>query len=157
MTFIGIDPGQAGGIAWSRDGHLAVSKMPETDRDLLDLLREILREETHGMVQALLEKVHSMPSQGVKSTFTFGEGFGKLQMALAALEIPFEFVTPQKWQKEMGCLSGGDKNITKAAAQRIAPKIKVTHAVADAILICAYCARVATRATPATSNSQQHQ
>ncbi|TXH48887.1 MAG: hypothetical protein E6Q97_23830 [Desulfurellales bacterium] len=140
MTYIGIDPGLSGGIAWIRDGHPCAEKMPATDRDILDLLRGLIREEALGMIYCALEKVHSMPKQGVTSTFTFGEHFGKLQMALAALEIPFEFVTPQRWQKAIGCLTGGDKNVSKAAAQRMFPQVhKITHATADALLIAHFC------------------
>jgi crossover junction endodeoxyribonuclease RuvC len=79
-----------------------------------------------------------MPGQGVTSTFTFGEGFGKLQMALCAAKIPYQFITPLKWQKFLGCMTKGDKNVSKAAAQRLFPDIKVTHAIADALLIAEY-------------------
>jgi len=47
----------------------------------------------------------------------------------------------------MGCLCKGKpkktktekKNIDKAEAQRRYPKIKMTHAIADALLIATYC------------------
>jgi hypothetical protein len=58
------------------------------------------------------------------------------------LKIPFEEVSPVKWQKVMGCLSKGDKNVTKAAAQRLFPDIKITHAIADALLIAEYGRRI---------------
>lgn len=60
---------------------------------------------------------------------------------LAAYEIPYREVTPQKWQQEMQCRSGGDKNVTKAAAQKRWPSDKITHANADASLIAEYCRR----------------
>ena len=75
---------------------------------------------------------------GVKSAFTFGQGFGHIEMALTAAGIPFERVSPQKWQKAMGCLTKGDKNVSKRRAQELFPHLKVTHATADALLIAAY-------------------
>lgn len=139
---IGVDPGKNGGIAaLSHDGevHLA-AKMPPTHRDLWNLIKPYGGE----LNFCYLEKVHSMPGQGVKSTFTFGEGFGALQMALTAAGIPFELVTPNKWQKAMGCQTKGDKNVSKAAAQRLFPNIKITHAIADALLIAEYGRRLRT-------------
>ncbi len=139
MTIIGIDPGKNGGIAWCHEigdwTTTGVEKMPETDTDLLELLCSISGE---GECKAFLERVHSMPGQGVASTFEFGRGFGALRMALLALGIPFDMVTPQTWQKSMSCLSKGDKNVTKSRAQELFPSLKVTHATADALLICEY-------------------
>ena len=90
---------------------------------------------------AMIEKVHSMPKQGVKSSFTFGQGYGFLLGCLTALEIPFEYVTPQKWQRYLGCLSKGDKNVTKQKAQELFPHLEITHATADALLIGEYLKR----------------
>jgi hypothetical protein len=42
------------------------------------------------------------------------------------------------WQKALGCLTKGDKNITKRKAQEMFPGIKVTHATADSLLIAHY-------------------
>ena len=78
---------------------------------------------------------------GVKSAFTFGNGFGHLEMALTAAAIPFERVRPQVWQKATGCMTKGDKNVSKRRAQELFPSIKVTHAIADALLIASYGAK----------------
>ncbi len=140
MRIIGIDPGASGGIGYlTSTGVAAAWKMPDTERDIYDLIEGL----TDGLVGleevvAYIEKVHSRPRQGVSSTFKFGMGYGGLRMALVALKIPFHEVTPQQWQKKMGCMSHGDKNITKAAAQRLYPGIKVTHALADSLLIARY-------------------
>jgi len=142
-TVIGIDPGKNGGIAWIRDGKPCVEKMPETLRDLWEVFTSILG----GMdypesVVAYLEQVHSSPQMGVKSAFTFGQGMGHLEMALTAAGIPFARVRPQAWQKAMGCLTGGDKNISKRRAQELFPPLKITHATADALLIAEYGRRL---------------
>jgi hypothetical protein len=139
--YIGIDPGINGGIAFIPSyGKPWAHKMPETDRDLIDLL-----DVSTDMVEprAVLELVHSSPQMGVKSAFTFGEGYGRLQAVLTALRVPYERVRPQAWQKAMGCLTKGDKNVSKRRAQELFPTLKVTHATADALLIAEYNRRTA--------------
>jgi hypothetical protein len=39
-------------------------------------------------------------------------------------------------------MSKGDKNVTKRRAQQLFPQLKVTHAIADALLIAEYGRRV---------------
>jgi hypothetical protein len=144
MTVIGIDPGTNGGIAWITDGKLCVEKMPDTLQDLWGLIQDIRAAaspplgvgETNAM--AYIEQVHSSPQMGVKSAFTFGNGFGHLEMALTAAGIPFARIRPQVWQKELGCMTKGDKNVTKRKAQELFPSIKATHATSDALLIAHY-------------------
>lgn len=92
----------------------------------------------HTEFKAYLEQVHSSPQMGVKSSFTFGNGFGHLEMALTAAGIPFERVRPQVWQKAMSCMTGGDKNVSKRKAQELFPHIKCTHATSDALLIAEF-------------------
>lgn len=150
MLFIGIDPGANGGIAMiapnngEPTGNSSAFKMPETEKDTYSLIcnltyTEICRLDVETF--ALIEKVHSMPKQGVASTFKFGMNYGLLRGILIALQIPFDEVTPQKWQKAMGCLTHGDKNISKAKAQQLFPQLKITHATADALLIAEHCRR----------------
>jgi hypothetical protein len=143
MTIIGIDPGVNGGIAWITDGKPAVEKMPDTLLDLWELIVDIsMNAGTGGTgIMAYLESVHSSSQMGVKSAFTFGNGFGHLEMALTASGIPFERVRPQVWQKSLGCLTKGDKNVTKRKAQELFPSLKITHATADALLIAEYGTR----------------
>lgn len=141
---IGIDPGASGGIAFIPDNNPAkawAAKMPETLADLWELIDGINYFKQYRSIHACLERVHSMPGQGVASSFKFGQGFGHLEMALTAARIPFTYVTPQKWQKDLQCLTGGDKNVSKARAQQLFPHLKITHALADALLIAEYCRR----------------
>lgn len=138
MLFLGIDPGKGGGLAMLEAGAGARAvRMPATDRDIYDLLCSVRGCGTF----AAIEQVHAMPKQGVSSTFTFGMGYGGLRMALVACDIPFDEVTPRRWQKDMSCLSGGDKNVTKRRAQELFPDVHVTHAVADALLIAEWLRR----------------
>ncbi len=135
---IGIDPGQSGGIAIiSSSGLVLPYKMPETERDIYDLLSGYT---LNGLDNPAvwLEKVHTMPGQGIASAGKFMQGYGFLRGVIIALKYPLYDVTPQKWQQAMGCMSKGDKNITKAKAQQLYPQIKITHAIADCLLIATF-------------------
>jgi len=144
MNVIGIDPGQSGGIAMVGDDPCAI-KMPETERDIFDALNAFSTEAS----SAFIEAVHAMPKQGVSSTFKFGQNFGFLRGCLIALGIPFESVAPQKWQKALGCLTHGDKNVSKRRAQELFPGLKINHYVADALLIALYGQRLQRARHPA--------
>lgn len=142
MIIIGVDPGQSGGIAYlsgSSPEPIKVIKMPETLTDLRDFLRDI-KQYNHPdrEIIAYLEIVHSMPRQGVASSFKFGKNYGNVEAALIFSGFRLERVTPQKWQQAMSCLSRGDKNVTKRKAQELFPSVKITHATADALLIAEY-------------------
>lgn len=136
--FMGIDPGQSGAyvIIDADGGVVDWRKGSETCRDRKDMISAYPE-----IRYAVLEKVHSMPKQGVASSFKFGASFGEAVAILETLDIRHELATPQKWQKEMGCMSRGDKNVTKHAAQRFFPGEKITHANADALLLAEYARR----------------
>lgn len=146
MIFLGIDPGASGGIAIIGGSYADAVPVPDTERDLWEKIRavSVVRDATGsgGRFFAIIERVHSMPKQGVASSFKFGQSYGFLRGLLVASGIPFEEVAPQKWQKELGCLSRGDKNVTKARAQQLFPGLKITHATADALLLAEYARRL---------------
>ena len=135
MQFIGIDPGHSGGaVLLDESGRIidrvAFGKL--TEHDTMEWLVE------WDNSVACIEAVHSMPKDSVTNSFKFGQHYGFLRGCLTALHIPFHTVTPQAWQKAMQCRTKGDKNVTKAAAQRLWPETKWTHALADAALIAEY-------------------
>lgn len=140
--YLGIDPGQSGAVAGLIGGKLIVFPFREdTERDTAENIKSLVT----GNVQpyAVIESVHSFPKQGVASSFKFGQHYGFLRGLLIAYEVPFREVLPEKWQKAMECLSGGNKNVTKARAQQLFPSHRITHATADAILLALYCSRLA--------------
>lgn len=140
-THIGIDPGRSGAIAFLRGDEVWTVKLADhTDRDVLDALRDAAFPNSKR-ASALLELVGARPDNSRVGAFSFGVSYGSLRMALHAADIRFETVTPQKWQAAMRCLTKGDKNISKAKAQEMFPSIKITHAIADALLIAEYCRR----------------
>lgn len=140
MMILGIDPGGSGAI-FKRYQTFDPSPIDwiKNDSTEADLANFILNAVLSGVpIHAFIERVHSMPKQGVASSFKFGQSYGFLRGLLIGHRIPFEEVTPQKWQKEMGCLTKGDKNVSKSRAQQLFPTVKITHANADALLISEY-------------------
>lgn len=142
--FIAIDPGASGGIAW-RDDDKAIhtARMPETEGDILSLLRRfkmsdytVYMEEVGGYVGK---------AQPGSAMFVFGRNTGFLIGAIMALGFRLEMVRPQTWQKNLGigtsrtCASKSEwKNKLKALAQRKFPAANVTLATSDALLILDY-------------------
>jgi len=138
--YLGIDPGKSGALALVDEcgEHVDTFRLAKTLHDVSDWLKTY----RDRVLFACLEKVHSMPKQGVTSSFKFGESFGFCQGMLVGESIPYDLVTPQKWQKLMGCRTRGDKNVSKSRAQQLWPKIKIVHAIADALLIAEYARRI---------------
>ncbi|UKK52680.1 hypothetical protein [Prevotella sp. E2-28] len=146
---MGIDPGVNGGIAIvNMDSHevVDVAAMPDTLTDISEFI-----EKYKDVTAAYVEKVHSMPKQGVASTFTFGMFYGYVLMGVTAHKIRKIDVMPAKWQAEMGVKSkkGEDKtshkNRLKSLAQHLFPKTKVTLKNADALLLAEYGCKEETR------------
>ena len=137
MSVAGIDPGTGGGIAAIGSAGYDAWKMPETEQDLNDLFKYLATQVSF----ALIEAVHANPMNGSIALFKLGRSYGFLRGMLIAHRIPFEEVSPQKWQKALGCLTHGDKNISKAKAQQLFPALKITHKTADALLIAEYARR----------------
>jgi len=144
-TYCGIDPGLAGGIAILEGDELYTFKMPETYPDIYETLKGL--QSDFGGLKAVMERVgNGIPGQSSKATATFARHNGHLEMALYALGIQTEEVTPQKWQKFYSNQIGSSKGLTKVAwknklkglAQRLYPRTKVTLNTADAILLAHY-------------------
>jgi len=148
-VFLGIDPGASGGVGVIRpDGIRVWAFGDKTERDIWDELRASA-EGFEGQVFAVIERVHSMPKQGVSSSFKFGRSYGFLRGCLIGSGLSFTEVNPEIWQRELECRSGGDKNLTKARAQQLFPDLKLTHATSDALLLAEYGRRVAGHRKPA--------
>lgn len=136
--FIGVDPGKSGGAALiDEDGiiHSTVN-FKESEHDINCWFLAI------DMAHAVIERVHSFPKQGVKSMFTFGQSYGFLRGMLVAHSFPFTEVAPGTWQRAQSCLTKGDKRVTYRRAQQLFPEVKVTHSIADALLIADYARKL---------------
>tara|TARA_R110000744_G_scaffold137891_1_gene248522 strand:+ start:293 stop:769 length:477 start_codon:yes stop_codon:yes gene_type:complete len=131
MVIYGIDPGFSGaiaiyetGLSW---GKMRVYDMPimksakgKTILNLSEILNILQPEDPHHNL-AVIEQVGAMPNQGVSSTFRFGQGFGQLQMAIAAQKLPVQYVTPQKWKSHFGL--SRDKGVSRSVAMQRFPEI----------------------------------
>ena len=148
---IGVDPGSAGGgyAALSLDGQVIFTGAFK-NRSPHDFALALQESGIGSVAFVWVEKVHAMPGQGVVSMFSFGRNFGMIEGVLAALQLRYEIIPPQDWQRLVGMKSrvkkNKKKNITgetgtewknrlKAMAQRLFPKIKITLDIADALLI----------------------
>jgi len=107
--YIGIDPGLSGAYCvMCADGTLRVGDLPLVEYAVGKKKRHRLDARTlahvlDGMleVSVVIEDVHSMPGQGVSSTFGFGRATGVIEGVVATLNYPYRFVTPQRWKKAM--------------------------------------------------------
>ena len=99
---LGIDPGKSGGLVGLTNGTVNfVDRMPLGPLGLWDYfensgLRLILQSmEINSNVY--IEDVHSMPTDGSKSAFTFGRQLGWLDMLITRVNIPIHRVRPTVW------------------------------------------------------------
>lgn len=143
LAVLGVDPGVNGGLALLRaDGSISYVqgfRPTMTHTEVVDIVRigaNLLK--AYGSSMAFVEKVGYMPGDGGQGANTFGRVDGLLRGALLMAEISVRDVPPQQWQTAMLCLSGGNKNVTKNRALELFPGQKITHAVADALLIAEY-------------------
>ncbi len=160
MIYIGIDPGFDGAIA-AIDQQGRVVRVYDTPTlevkggakkkrvmDVLTVVKLInrMKDNTDEHIRASLEDVHSMPKQGVASSFSFGRGLGIWEGLLCALGIPVQMVSPQKWKKVMMDGMGKHKDASRLVAQRMFPDadlhLKKHHGRADALLMAAWLRRL---------------
>lgn len=137
--WVGIDPGAKGAVAYTNGTDLELYATPyaKGDYDYSEMVSILQR---HPIKGCILEKVHSMPGQGVRSMFTFGMGYGIWRGILAALKIKHTLVSPPTWTKRMLAGRPGEgKNRAYHEARRLFPdwypKFKYEHEYADAILL----------------------
>jgi hypothetical protein len=116
-----------------------------TEQEIVQMFQKLSLVSSDTKPFGVLEKVHSMPGQGVSSTFKFGQNFGFVRACMYMSGIPFELDTPQKWMKFYGMKKKKEesktdwKNRLKAKAQQLYPNIKITNDMSDAMLIARYC------------------
>ena len=145
MNIIGIDPGLSGAVARIKTNSVYVSDMPvylDGKQKHVDAatLSQII--ESEGLPDvAILERVHSMPRQGVATTFSFGRAVGVAMGVLGARRIPMVQVTPSQWKKHFGLIKK-DKAASVAKATELYGdehwKLKKHEGVAEAALIATW-------------------
>ena len=150
MRYIGIDPGLGGAVAvLGSDGF--ADALHDAPVAIVGKKREHVAARMVGILKpyaensvAALELVHSMPKQGVASAFNFGRGLGLWIGILAALGIPYDLVTPQRWKGVMMDGMGKEKDAARLRAMQLFPfesdqlALKKHHGRAEALLIAEY-------------------
>jgi crossover junction endodeoxyribonuclease RuvC len=160
---IGIDPGLSGALAiLSSDGtpELLADLPIVRDRSLAWIDGSELQSLIVGALggrgaAAMVERVSSMPGQGIASSFQFGIGFGSILGVLQALHIRIEFVTAVVWKRSYGLSK--DKHASLHKARLMFPTAELHLAKhegrAEALLIAHYAigrsARAAASPAPA--------
>lgn len=150
MTCIlGIDPGSKGALALYNGIDLHVYDMPvheikkgKTKRKRLDPYGLVSVLSKHVIDIAYIEQVSAQPGNGAAQAFTYGWMCGGIEVALAACEVPFTYVTPQTWKKELKCPR--EKDGARMRASQLLPKysdlwrLKKHDGRAEAALIAYY-------------------
>jgi hypothetical protein len=151
VTFLGIDPGLGGGLALlcGREP-VRLCRTPAGYQDILDLLRYL-----RDPVFAVLEKIPCAIYGSAKSSMAKLYGsYVAWGMALTACGIPYVEVMAVAWQKALGIPGRRKegrvvvetrpqwKGRLRDEAQRRHPELKVTLAVADALLIAEYARKI---------------
>lgn len=121
---LGIDPGASGALAWfSPEGHLVdVADMPtikvrgKTRVDAQSLGDMISARKPDTIV---VEGVHSMPRQGVASSFAFGYSAGLIEGVAAGAAIPCQIIDSAQWKRKAGVPA--DKSAARQMAIRLWP------------------------------------
>jgi hypothetical protein len=142
--FLGIDPGSVGALSIvdSNKTIFEVLRLQNaTGAEVADWLRTQKQDCEGDALTAAIEHLQPMLKTSKVTMFKLGTSYGHLLGLLDALEIPYQMVRSQRWQKDMKCLSKGKKAITRAAAQRIWPKWKCTNHDSDSLLIALWLAR----------------
>jgi Holliday junction resolvasome RuvABC endonuclease subunit len=147
MMYMGIDPGFSG--AWSLIDHngkyQSCGDMLHNEKHILT--RAVIAEMSQAIdrqdVEIIIESVHSMPGQGVSSSFKFGMAFGAAIAMAERFNCPWHFVTPQMWKKDLGLTS--DKDESLAMARDLFPIAPLTRKKdggrAEALLIAEWLRR----------------
>ena len=102
--FVGCDPGSisgAMGVIDTNGGYVDSWMIEHKDKHILALA---FKSRILGAIppdegaEIGMESVHSMPNQGVASTFQFGRAVGVISAVCELTRYPFHLVTPQKWK-----------------------------------------------------------
>jgi crossover junction endodeoxyribonuclease RuvC len=147
MLYIGIDPGQKGGLCLidEKKKPLKYSVMPNTVKGIVDWFVDVYEEyceQKSLQVTIISEKAQPMPKQGVTSAFTYGQHYGIFETLAAAMCLPFIEVRPAAWKKSLG-LNSEKTNSIKLCKQLFpsanlipTPKSRKDHdGIAEALLI----------------------
>ena len=146
--FVGVDPGASSG-AWGIIDHhgkyWSCGDIPNADGQIkARMFRAELAQAIDRQDAAIcIEDVHSMPGQGVASTFKFGRAVGAINAVADMMFGVWHIVSPQRWKRAMGVTQEKDSSLK--LARELWPNAPLTrkkdHGRAEALLIAEYLRR----------------
>lgn len=98
---IGIDVGAKGALCVLKNDNIHKLIPFKSIKNYAKEMQIAKDEYAKEFLSVVVEKIHSMPRQGVKSMFSFGQRFGEVIGMLDTLNICYNLVTPQEWQKKL--------------------------------------------------------
>ena len=153
MVIVGCDPGLSGALAFIDTDMPEASSIDVFDMPTVDVVRGGKKRKDVNYVelgrllkgggQCFIERVGSMPGQGVSSSFAFGKSAGAVYGAAAACGWSIQDVSSQAWKKHFG-LIGKEKDEARLLAIKLFPFMansldrKKDCGRADSLLIAEY-------------------
>ena len=156
MVIIGLDVGLTGAATAIEVGDMGVISLIE----IIDLPSQPIGTKRRIHVEvfgnwlekiepdlAIIENVHSMPTDGASRAFRFGGACEAIRAAVALYRIRYRMIAPQTWKPAMGLPTGSEKDASRDVARRMCPasapflKLKNSHNRADSVLMALYGAR----------------
>jgi len=153
--YVGIDPGLTGAVAvLAPDGTTTCYDTP-TEFVMRGGARSKRREYNLSAMRRLLvtslgdarntcvvlESMHAMPHEGVKSVFMTGRSVALWEGLCAGLGLPVRKITPVEWKRHAG-LIGTEKGASRVCAAQQFPLVdlgpRAQTGRADALLIAVY-------------------
>ena len=144
---MGIDPGYTGtwGLIDHNGKYQSCGDMLHNEKHILS--RSVLAEMRQAIEQQdleiIIEAVHSMPGQGVSSSFKFGMAYGAAICIVERFNCPWHLVTPQAWKKSLKLTS--DKQQSLDMARQLWPTApldrKKDNGRAEALLLAEWLRR----------------
>ena len=146
--YVGIDPGKKGAMAImgysNTTGERYMMKIiPFDPQEYIKTLKQF------NGATVCIEQVHSLPREGVKSVWSFGQTYGWLLGVLDAVGLSYQTVPPNLWKKDFSLLRA-EKKQSIEVCKRLFPGIELKRTdrcrndddnMADAALICEYARR----------------
>lgn len=146
--YIGLDPGKKGAMAImgysNTTGERYMMKIiPFDPQEYIKTLKQFKG------ATVCIEQVHSLPREGVKSVWSFGQTYGWLLGVLDAVGLSYQTVPPNLWKKDFSLLRA-EKKQSIEVCKRLFPGVELRRTekcrtdddnMADAALICEYARR----------------
>lgn len=158
MIYIGIDPGQKGGLAsihcqgLSKGEMVSAIEMPPSEYIIYSYLqsagmcyrpKKII---SLSRIKVYIEKAQAMPKQGVVGVFNYGVGYGKLLACIMIAQVEYKEVRPAVWKKHFGLTKEKSSKLHSVKrAEQMFPELsfrtergRLKDGMAEALLIAEY-------------------